>query len=97
MPIIHYYLTQLTRENLTKVSDIEQAGEEVNLASQQISLPETNPYIIKFTEAGPGVSVLNYEVKFRDIDISKLCKSGLRYRVCLVSDENETEQTNSCP
>ena len=62
-----------------------------------LNLPEVRPYIIEFTDAGPGVGCNNFEVQFREIEIAKLHKSGLLPRVHLATDDqgqNEAERTN---
>ena len=60
--------------------------------------PQLKPYVIEYTDAGPGVASNNYEVKFREVEIAKLHKSSLRHRVHLASDDqgqNEAERTNA--
>lgn len=65
---------------------------------KELHLPPTKPYTIEFTDAGPGVGVSNYEVRFREVEIAILHKSLIRYRVHLASDDqgqNEAERTNA--
>ena len=65
---------------------------------ESLQLPHLRPYVIEFTDAGPGVACNNYEVKFREVEIAQLHGSALRYRVHLAADDqgqNEAERTNA--
>ena len=56
------------------------------------------PYVLENTDAGPGVGISNYEVKFREVELAKLHKSAMRYRVHLATDDqghNEAERTTA--
>lgn len=50
------------------------------------------------TDAGPGVGVSNFEVKFRDAELARVHKSDYRIRVHRSrgdSGQNKAERTNS--
>ena len=84
------------KENIWKAEDIEECSLIIYIES--LALPRLRPYVIEFTDAGPGVACNNYEVKFRELEIARLHKSALRYRVHLASDDqgqNEAERTNA--
>jgi hypothetical protein len=56
------------------------------------------PRVIYLTDAGPGVGVSNFEVKFRDIELARMYNSDYRVRVNRSrgdSGQGEAERTNS--
>ena len=63
----------------------------------KLKLPPVRPRIIESTDAGPGVSLNNFEVHFRDAEIALLHNSSIRSRIHLATDnqgQNEAERTN---
>ncbi len=65
---------------------------------KELQLPKLKPRCCDLTDAGPGVGVSNYEVKFRDAEICRLFDSDYRVRVHRSrgdSGQGEAERTNS--
>ena len=61
-------------------------------------MPPVKPNWADLTDAGPGVGVSNFEVKFRDAELARVHKSDYRIRVHRSrgdSGQNEAERTNS--
>ena len=57
------------------------------------------PHVLLHTDKGPGVSVTNYEVKFRDAEVARLHVYDLDWRMRVhyaVSDPCPAERTNAC-
>lgn len=55
------------------------------------------PRVLLHTDKGPGVSVTNYEVKFRDAEIARLYDVDWQMRVhYAVNDPCPAERTNAC-
>ena len=78
--------------------DLEQGSHSLCEKLQDMKVPQPRPFIIEYTDAGPGVACNNYDVKFREVEIAKLHKTSLRYRVHLATDDqgqNEAERTNA--
>lgn len=65
---------------------------------KQRGLPVSiRPRILLHTDKGPGVSVTNYEVKFRDAEIARLYNLDWQMRVhYAVNDPCPAERTNAC-
>lgn len=64
----------------------------------ELQLPMLKPRCCDLTDAGPGVGVTNYEVKFRDAEICRMFNSDYRVRVHRSrgdSGQGEAERTNS--
>jgi hypothetical protein len=64
----------------------------------QIAVPAIKPRWADVTDAGPGVGVSNFEVKFRDAEMSIIHNSDYRVRIHNSRDgsgDNEAERTNS--
>ena len=64
----------------------------------ELKLPPVKPNWADLTDAGPGVGVSNFEVKFRDAELARVHKSDYRIRVHRSrgdSGQNEAERTNS--
>lgn len=64
----------------------------------ELNLPKVKPRIAYLTDAGPGVGVLNFEVRFRDAELARLWNSDYRVRVHRSrgdSGQGEAERTNS--
>lgn len=64
----------------------------------ELQLPKLKPRCCDLTDAGPGVGVTNYEVKFRDAEICRMFDSDYRVRVHRSrgdSGQGEAERTNS--
>ena len=63
-----------------------------------LKLPIVRPRWCDLTDAGPGVGVSNFEVKFRDAELCRVFNSDHRIRVHQSrgdSGQNEAERTNS--
>ena len=86
-------------------NDFEDSLKSVLLSCQRIlallnelQLPKLKPRCCDLTDAGPGVGVTNYEVKFRDAEICRMFDSDYRIRVHRSrgdSGQGEAERTNS--
>lgn len=64
----------------------------------ELNLPPVKPNWADLTDAGPGVGVSNYEVRFRDAELARVHRSDYRVRVHRSrgdSGQNEAERTNS--
>lgn len=64
----------------------------------ELKLPPVKPNWADLTDAGPGVGVSNYEVRFRDAELARVHRSDYRVRVHRSrgdSGQNEAERTNS--
>ena len=64
----------------------------------ELQLPKLKPRCCDLTDAGPGVGVTNYEVKFRDAELCRMFDSDYRVRVHRSrgdSGQGEAERTNS--
>jgi hypothetical protein len=65
---------------------------------EDLKLPIVRPRWCDLTDAGPGVGVSNFEVKFRDAELCRVFNSDHRIRVHRSrgdSGQNEAERTNS--
>ena len=65
----------------------------------EINLPSKKRVVAEFTDAGPGVGVSNFEVRFRMAEISQMHKTERRTRLHRAtgdSAQNESERTNGC-
>ena len=63
-----------------------------------IGLPPVKPRWADLTDAGPGVGISNFEVRFRDAELARLHNSDYRIRLHRSrgdSRQNEAERTNS--
>ena len=61
--------------------------------------PSKKKIVAEFTDAGPGVGVSNFEIRFRMVEISRLHMTSRRTRVHRASGDsaqNESERTNAC-
>ena len=64
----------------------------------ELQLPQVRPRIAYLTDAGPGVGVSNFEVRFRDAELARMWNSDYRVRVHRSrgdSGQGEAERTNS--
>lgn len=64
----------------------------------ELNLPPVKPNRADLTDAGPGVGVSNYEVRFRDAEFACIHRSDYRVRVHPSrgdSEQNEAKRTNS--
>ena len=64
----------------------------------ELNLPPVKPNWADLTDAGPGVGVSHYEVRFRDAELARIHRSEYRVRVHRSrgdSRQNEAERTNS--
>ena len=64
----------------------------------ELNLPPVKPNWADLTDAGPGVGVSNYEVRFRDAELARIHRSDYHVRVHRSrgdSGQNEAERTNS--
>ena len=65
---------------------------------RELKLPLVKPKWCDLTDAGPGVGISNFEVKFRDQELCKMFRSDYRIRVHRSrgdSGQGEAERTNS--
>ena len=83
MPL-HFYLIQNLwlqekRENILNISKTRERGLEV---LKDFFLPPVKPYWadLDLTDAGPGVGVSNYELRFRDDEMARISDSDYRVR-----------------
>ena len=63
-----------------------------------LALPVLRSNVLENTDAGGGVGVSNYHVRFRMVELAKLHRSTSRHRVHLASDDqgqNPAERTNA--
>ena len=64
----------------------------------ELNLPPVKPNWADLTDAGPGVGVSNYEVRFRDAELALIHRSDYCVHVHRSrgdSGQNEAERTNS--
>ena len=80
-------------EKCLKISKVCEHGLKV---LEDLCLPPVKPRWADLTDAGPGVGVSNYEVRFRDAELARIHNSDYRVR-CSRGDsgQGETERTNS--
>ena len=88
-----------------KEADILQSSQDIATAFaalctnlQTIKLPEVKPRWADLTDAGPGVGVSNFSVRFRDAEMARLLNSDYRVRCHRSRDDSgqgEAERTNS--
>ncbi|CAB4000377.1 nuclease HARBI1 [Paramuricea clavata] len=72
--------------------------QELLLTLAELKLPIVQPRWCDLTDAGPGVGVSNFEVKFRDAELCRIFNSDHRIHVHHSrgdSGQNEAERTNS--
>lgn len=65
---------------------------------EDCKFPPVKPRVAYLTDAGPGVGVSNFEVKFRDAELARMYSSDYRVRVHRSrgdSGQGEAERTNS--
>ena len=65
---------------------------------RELKLPLVKPKWCDLTDAGPGVGISNFEVKFRDAELCRIYQSDYRIRVHRSrgdSGQGEAERTNS--
>ena len=77
---------------------LETKGKPLFEELENLQLPSVRPLWADFTDAGPGVGVINVEVRFRDAELARLHKSDYRVRLHRSrgdSGQNEAERTNS--
>lgn len=56
-----------------------------------------HPRVLLHTDKGPGVSVTNYEVKFRDVELARLYDLDWQMRAHFaVNDPCPAERANAC-
>ena len=58
-----------------------------------LKLPPLCDHILQATDAGPGVGVTNIEVKYRDIEMSRI--NSWTHRASHDSGQNEVERSNA--
>ena len=64
-------------ESILKVSNACKQGLEI---ISDLCLPPVKPRLADLTDAGPGVGVSNYEVRFRDAELARIHNSDYRVR-----------------
>jgi len=82
-------------ESILKVSNACKQGLEI---ISDLCLPPVKPRLADLTDAGPGVGVSNYEVRFRDAELARIHNSDYRVRCHRSrgdSRQGEAERTNS--
>ena len=82
-------------ESILKVSNACKRGLEI---VSDLCLPLVKPRWADLTDAGPGVGVSNYEVRFRDAELARIHNSDYRvryHRSRRGSGQGEAERTNS--
>lgn len=94
-------LASLTTTNEVLWQKYEHVIEKCNWLLTEMKkrgLPVTvRPRVLLHTDKGPGVSVTNYEVKFRDAEIARLYDADWQMRVhYAVNDPCPAERTNAC-
>ena len=86
----------LTSEDL--FNDILLCSNEILAFIKRLDLPAVKPRWADVTDAGPGVGVSNFEVRFRDAEMALIHNSDYRVRIHNSRDgsgDNEAERTNS--
>jgi hypothetical protein len=77
---------------------VQRACQNLLQVIAEFKLPPVKPRVAYLTDAGPGVGVSNFEVKFRDAEIARMYNSDYRVRVHRSrgdSGQGEAERTNS--
>ncbi len=77
-----------------EIIDVYEGCRLLKLFIEDQDLPSVRPRIAHFTDAGPGVGISNFEVCFRDAELSRLEDSDYRIRIHRGrgdSEQNEAE------
>ena len=85
----------LNWEHLEKVTDLCKA---ITAFIDNLHWPQLRDYILQDTDAGPGVGVSNIEVKYRDVEISRINNWNHMNRIHRAphgSGQNEAERPNA--
>ena len=92
-------------QDVSSVDELHQIIREVTTCCKNIlvtienlQLPIVKPRWCDLTDAGPGVGVSNFEVKFRDAEMCRMFNSDYRIRLHRSrgdSGQGEAERTNS--
>ncbi|CAB4042502.1 Transient receptor potential cation channel subfamily A member 1 [Paramuricea clavata] len=80
------------------IQDVTICCEDILMIIKDLQLPTVKPRWCDLTDAGPGVGVSNFEVKFRDAEICRMFSSDYRIRLHRSrgdSGQGEAERTNS--
>lgn len=80
------------------IRDVAACCHEILEILEDLKLPIVRPRWCDLTDAGPGVGVSNFEVKFRDAELCRIFNSDHHIRVHRSrgdSGQNEAERTNS--
>ena len=80
------------------IKDVATSCRNILTTIQNLQLPSVKPRWCDLTDAGPGVGVSNFEVKFRDAEMCRMFNSDYRIRLHRSrgdSGQGEAERTNS--
>lgn len=83
---------------ICEIQDLQQGCQKLLQRLNEFELPGVKPGWCDLTDAGPGVGVSNFEVRFRDAELSRIWNSDYRIRVHRAredSGQGEAEITNS--
>lgn len=83
---------------ICEIQDLQQGCQKLLQRLNEFELPGVKPGWCDLTDAGPGVGVSNFEVRFRDAELSRIWNSDYRIRVHRAredSGQGEAERTNS--
>ena len=104
-PVLNVLLEKASTEPDNYTYTLKEHCEEVNGCCQKLlqviadlKVPPVKPRVAYLTDAGPGVGVSNFQVRFRDAEISRMYNSDYRVRVHRSrgdSGQGEAERTNS--
>ncbi len=86
------------RPELGSYDELQTQAEEVIILLQSMRLPQVKPRWAEFTDACPGVSINNVDVKVRSAELDRMYNRDFRIRVHRSrgdSGQNEAERTNS--
>lgn len=82
----------------SKIQNLQQRCKSLLEGLKELDLPAVRPRWCDLTDAGPGVAISNFEVKFRDAELSRIWNSDYRIRLHRAredSGQGEAERTNS--
>ena len=80
------------------IKGVATSCQDILTTIQNLELPSVKPRWCDLTDAGPGVGVSNFEVKFRNAEMCRMFNSDYRIRLHRSrgdSDQGEAERTNS--
>ena len=91
-------IKEARRPELSSYEELQTQAQEVLTFLESLRLPQVKPRWAEFTDAGPGVSINNGDVKVRSAELDRMYNRDFRIRVHRSrgdSGQNEAERTNS--